>query len=177
MSGTGKSEAAKYLAHRYRLASFYMGGVVLKEVERRGLADSPRNERNVREQIRKNLGMAAIAKLALPSLRQFFKTETTVLLDGLYSAEELTYLQRFSAEFKVILIALHTDLSLRYARLKHRPVRPLTPSEVDLRDRTELGKLNKAIPIVRADFHVCNNGTPRSLKQALRRVMSELAAG
>jgi len=177
MSGTGKSEAARYLARRYRMASFYMGGVVLREVERRGLADSPKNERRVREQIRKSLGMAAIAKLALPSLRRFFKSETTVLLDGLYSAEELVYLRRHSREFSVVLIALHTDLSLRYARLKGRPVRPLTAAEVDTRDEAELQKLNKAMPIVRADFHVCNNGTTKSLQLALRRVMSQLAAG
>jgi dephospho-CoA kinase len=177
MSGTGKSEAARYLARRYRLPCFYMGGVVLRELERRRLALSPGCERKVREQLRRRLGMAAIAKLALPSLRQYFKSEDAVLLDGLYSAEELTYLRRFAGEFKVVLIALHTNLSLRYARLKNRPVRPLTAAEVDGRDQAELGKLNKAIPIVRADYHVCNNGTTRSLQLGLRRVMAELKGG
>jgi dephospho-CoA kinase len=176
MSGTGKSEAARYLSLRYRLSSFYMGGVVLGEVERRGLACSPKNERKVREQLRRRLGMAAIAKLALPHLREFFKSEGQVLLDGLYSAEELTYLRSHSREFTVVLIALHSDMALRYKRLKTRIVRPLTAAEVDLRDQAELQKLNKAAPIVLADFHICNNGTTRSLHRALRTIMSGLGA-
>jgi len=176
MSGTGKSEAAKYLARSYGLASFYMGGVVLGEVERLGLPDSPKNERKVREQLRRRLGMDAIARLALPSLRKFFKSERTVLLDGLYSAEELTLLRGYPGEFTVVVIAVHSNRALRYSRLKTRVVRPLTPAEVDLRDRTELQKLNKAPPIVLADFHVCNNGTTRSLHRSLRSVMTELGA-
>jgi dephospho-CoA kinase len=174
MSGTGKSEATKYLAKRYGLTSFYMGGVVLKEVARRGLAGSPQNERKIREQLRRRGGMAAIAKLALPSLREFFKSDDRVLLDGLYSAEELTFLRRFAKEFSVILIALHSDRHLRYERLRTRSIRPLTAGEVDLRDQAELQKLNKAIPIVLADFHICNNRSTRSLHQSLRTVMSEL---
>jgi dephospho-CoA kinase len=174
MSGTGKSEATKYLARRYRLASFYMGGVVLGEVRRRGLRGTPQNERRIRELLRRRLGMAAIAKLALPHLRRFFRTETRVLLDGLYSAEELTYLRRFSAEFSVVIIALHTDKHLRYERLRTRSIRPLDTGQVDVRDQAELEKLNKAIPIVLADFHVCNNQSARTLQAALRRVMSGL---
>jgi dephospho-CoA kinase len=151
-----------------------MGGVVLKEVARRGLAGSPQNERKIREQLRRRGGMAAIAKLALPSLREFFKSDDRVLLDGLYSAEELTFLRRFAKEFSVILIALHSDRHLRYERLRTRSIRPLTAGEVDLRDQAELQKLNKAIPIVLADFHICNNRSTRSLHQSLRTVMSEL---
>jgi dephospho-CoA kinase len=177
MSGTGKSEAAKYLSKRYGLTSFYMGGVVLKEVERRGLAGSPQNERKVREQLRRRGGMAAIAKLALPSLRDFFKSEDRVLIDGLYSAEELTFLRRFSKEFSTVLVAIHSDRHLRYERLRTRAVRPLTAAEVDLRDQAELEKLNKAIPIVLADFHICNNRSTRFLQQSLRKVMSELQSG
>jgi dephospho-CoA kinase len=176
MSGTGKSEATKYLARHCGLTSFYMGGVVLKEVARRGLAGSPQNERKVREQLRRRWGMAAIAKLALPSLREFFKSEDQVLLDGLYSAEELTFLRGFPEEFSVVLIALHSDRHLRYDRLRTRSVRPLTAAEVDLRDEAELQKLNKAIPIVLADFHVCNNQSTRSLHRSLRQVMATLRA-
>lgn len=174
MSGTGKSEAAGYLARRLGLTSFYMGGVVLGEVRRLGLAGSPANERRVREQLRRSRGMAAIARLALPHLRGFFKTQRIVLLDGLYSAEELTYLRRFASEFSVVIIALHTDKHLRYARLGRRAVRPLTAAEVDVRDQAELENLNKAPPIVLADFHVCNNGSARSLHAALGRIVSGL---
>jgi dephospho-CoA kinase len=176
MSGTGKSEAARYLARRYRLPLFYMGGVVLRELQRRGLSGSSVSERKVREQLRRRLGMAAIARLALPTLRQFFRAEARVLLDGLYSAEELAYLRRYSKEFSVVVLALHSDMALRYGRLKTRPVRPLTAAEVDLRDRTELGRLNKAVPIVLADFHVCNNGTTRLLHRSLRNAVAKLDA-
>jgi dephospho-CoA kinase len=174
MSGTGKSEAARYLARRYGLASFYMGGVVLQEVERRGLKDSPQNERRVREELRRRLGMDAIARLALPHLRKFFRTEARVLLDGLYSAEELTFLRGFPAEFSVVIIAVHTDKHLRYERLRNRAVRPLAADEVDFRDQAELEKLNKAAPIVLADFHVCNNGSRRPLHASLRNIMAGL---
>jgi dephospho-CoA kinase len=176
MSGTGKSEAAKYLARAFGLSSFYMGGVVLGEVERRGLPDTPGNERGVREQLRRRMGMDAIAKLALPSLRTLFRTRDRVLLDGLYSGEELTFLRRHSREFSVVLLAVHANRALRYRRLEGRAVRPLAPAEVDLRDKTELQRLNKAPPIVLADFHVCNNGSTTALHRSLRNVMAELEA-
>lgn len=148
---------------------------MLHEVGRLGLEDTPGNERKVREQLRRTKGMAAIARLALPRLRRLLKARRMVLVDGLYSAEELTFLRGFPSEFSVVIIALHTDKHLRYERLGRRAVRPLTAAEVDVRDRTELERLNKAPPIVLADFHVCNNGSQRLLHAALRRVVSGLA--
>jgi dephospho-CoA kinase len=103
MSGTGKSEAAGYLARHFGLSSFYMGGVVLHEVGRLGLEDTPGNERKVREQLRRTKGMAAIARLALPRLRRLLKARRMVLVDGLYSAEELTFLRGFPRSSRWLL--------------------------------------------------------------------------
>jgi dephospho-CoA kinase len=166
MSGTGKSTTTRLLQEDLGYTIVYFGGVVMDEVKRRGLPPEQAYERPVREELRQTHGMAAMAVLSLPTILELIAEGKKVAIDGLYSGAEYDYLME-NLPKKLYTIAVHSDRSLRYQRLAERPVRPLQHTEVDERDRSELGQLDKARPIVLADYHVLNNQDILDLDQAV----------
>ena len=83
MSGSGKSVASDYLEEK-GFEKIYFGGVVLEEIKKRGLEVNPENEKLVRESLREEYGMSAMAKILLPKIEEVSSKKNTVL-DGLYS--------------------------------------------------------------------------------------------
>ncbi len=156
LCGTGKSEACAYLESLgYNI--IYFGGTVVGEVQRRGIAVNPENEKTVREELRATHGMAAMAHINLPKIRALLNETKLVAIDGLYSMGELDVLRsELGAALK--LLAIHAPKALRYERLGQRPVRAMTPEQVDARDAFEVKNLDKAGPIALADAHVINDG-------------------
>lgn len=158
LAGTGKSTAIDAVTDRYRVPSVYFGGEVLAEVTRRGLPSGPEGEREVRESLRSDHGMAAIAHLALPAIRSALAEPIPFLLvDGIYSWAEVELL-RAELPNRLVLLAVHAPRALREQRLVNRPVRPITAEQLQTRDEAEIRALDKATPIVLADFHVVNDG-------------------
>ena len=83
------------------------------------------------------------------------------------SASAFEFLKKeFGDSFK--LLNIFTTKSLRYARLKERPFRPLTNDEACSRDYSEIEKLDKGGPIAFADFTVHNDSTLEDLNINLR---------
>lgn len=155
MSGSGKSVASDYL-ERKGFKKIYFGGVVLEEMKKRGLEVTPENERKVREDLRHEHGMAAMAKLLLPKIEESVKEYDTVL-DGLYSWDEYIVLKEvFHSQLKLISIVVDKDI--RYHRVGIRKVRSLTEEEIEKRDISEIENLAKGGPISIADYYLLNNG-------------------
>ncbi len=100
--------------------------------------------------------MAAYAIFLLPKIRELSK-DNNVVLDGLYSWDELMVLQKEFSNIKVISVI--TDKSIRYDRLAKREVRPLTNEEANKRDIAEIENLAKGGPICYADYFVLNNNS------------------
>ena len=165
MCGSGKSEAVKYfLEHGYRRV--YFGDVVINELKERGLELNELNERLVREDLRKQFGMAAMAVKSIDKIREHFKAGN-VVIESLYSWSEYKIIgNEFGDNFK--LLALHTDKKLRYERLMKREIRPLTLSEAISRDISEIENIEKGGPIAFADYMVINDGTIEELKTKLK---------
>ncbi len=91
MAGAGKSEVARlFEKHGYTRIRF--GDVTDEEVSKRGLELNEENERHVRELLRQEHGMAAYARLNLPRINAALTT-SDVVIDGLYSWEEYTFLE------------------------------------------------------------------------------------
>ena len=152
MPGAGKTLCAKHLeAEGYY--QFRFGGIVTDEVERRGWAITPENERIVREEFREKEGMDAIAKRALPYLEKALATHPSIVIDGLYSFSEYKTL-RPALGGNMVVVAITCQRSLRYQRLAQRPDRPLTPEEAESRDYREIEKLEKGGPIAIADGYL-----------------------
>ncbi len=164
LAGAGKSEAARLLVDSYGYRAVYFGGIVVGEVQRRGLPLQPASERAVREELRAAEGMDAIAARSIQPIREYLDGGENVVIDGLYSTAELARL-RAEPGWDVVTLAVHAPRWLRKKRLRVRPVRPLTATEVDERDWFELRNLDKAPPIVLADLHVVNDGGVGQLAQ------------
>lgn len=154
MCGSGKSVASDYLVEKgYK--KIYFGGVTMEKLQENNLEITPENEKYMREKLRKELGMAAYAKILLPRIIEYSK-DYDVVLDGLYSWQELEVL-REELKDNLKVIAIVADRKIRYDRLSIRTIRPLTKDEALKRDISEIENLAKGGPIAMADYFLLNN--------------------
>lgn len=173
MPGSGKTLCAQHLK-ALGYYQFRFGGIVVGEVEQRGLAVTPENERTVREELRARHGMAAMARLALPHLHEALRQHSSVIIDGLYSFSEYKLLRQELGE-PMIVVAIIAPRWLRYQRLAQRPERPLTPEEAEARDWQEVETLEKGGPIALADYTLLNDGRPEELLASLDALMAKFS--
>ena len=170
MPGSGKSEAVKVFEEA-GFSKVYFGGVVLREVKKRGLSVNEENERKVREELREKYGMEAIAKLSLPVVKEKL-SEGNVVIDGLYSLEEYLLLKKEFPE--MIVLCIYSSPRTRYERLSSRPVRPLTPEEVRKRDLKQLQNLHTGGPIALADFTIINEDSVEKLREQVKNFIKRI---
>ncbi len=171
MAGSGKTEVARVFEHRGFIRVRF-GDLTDEEVRKRGLELNEENERQVRENLRNEYGMAAYAQLNLPRI-EAARANSDVVIDGLYSWEEYALLKnRYGEDFSVV--AVWASPRTRHARLTTRSSRPLTPEEAVSRDREEIENLNKGGPIALADFTIINESSLEDLKNATERIIISL---
>jgi dephospho-CoA kinase len=172
MPGAGKTLCAKHLEER-GYYQFRFGSIIVDEVVRRGWAINPENERIVREQFRREEGMDAIAKRALPKLKVALEERDCIIIDGLYSFAEYKTLRRELGE-DMVVVAIAAARHLRYERLANRDIRPLTADEAQARDFQEIEKIEKGGPIAIADYTLVNDGSSEKLLQQLDTLLEQL---
>jgi dephospho-CoA kinase len=171
MPGAGKSEAARV----FEANGFYrirFGDVTDRELRKRGLELNEKNERDVREALRREHGMAAYAKLNLPAIDAALES-SDVVIDGLYSWEEYTFLKDHYGE-AFCAVAIWASPSTRYDRLTGRRVRPLSREDAAGRDKAEIENVNKGGPIAMADFIVLNESSLDSLRREAEGVIKQI---
>jgi len=171
MAGSGKSEVAR-LFEANGFIRIRFGDVTDEEVRRRGLELNEENERSVRESLRKEYGMSAYAMLNLSEIDSARK-QSDVVIDGLYSWEEYTFLKKYCGD-DFYVVAIWSSPRTRYARLIDRSDRRLTVEEAASRDRAEVENINKAGPIAMADFTIVNESSLSYLKKEVKRTISRL---
>ncbi len=172
MPGAGKTLCADHLRCRgYR--GFRFGQIVVDEVERRGMPWTQESERIVREDLRALQGREAIARLALPVLRQLLQGTPVIFIDGLYSFSEYQLLRR-ELDASLLVVAIVSARQRRYRRLGQRPQRPLDAAAAEARDLREITTLEKGGPIAIADHTLLNDGTPAALTDALDSLLRQL---
>jgi dephospho-CoA kinase len=171
MPGAGKSEVARvFEKHGFKKVRF--GDITEEQIKNRKLELNEENERYVRQQLRKEHGMAVYAKLNLPRIDSSLKS-SDVVVDGLYSWEEYTLLkERYGARFSAV--AVWASAPTRHGRLANRAERPLTLEEAASRDKAEIENTNKAAPIAMADFAIINEASLEELERETQRVLSAL---
>jgi dephospho-CoA kinase len=171
MAGAGKSEVARVFEdHDFKKVRF--GDITDEELKNRGLETNEENERYIRQQLRKEHGMAAYAKLNLPKIDSSLKS-SDVVVDGLYSWEEYILLKERYGE-KLSVLAVWASPATRYKRLAHRAERPLTLEEAANRDKSEIENSNKGGPIAMADFTILNEASLEELEKETERALSAL---
>ncbi len=172
MAGSGKSEVARiFESHGYSRVRF--GDVTDDEMKKRSMEICEANERFCREILRKELGMAAYAKLNQPRIDAALKN-TDVVADGLYSWEEyLSFKSYYGNIFYVV--AVYSSPKSRYTRLAGRNHRPLNIEEASSRDKTEIENLNKGGPIAMADFTIVNESSLNDLRKQTDAILAWLS--
>ncbi len=171
MAGAGKSEVAK-LFQENDFTKIRFGDVTDAEIMKRGLELNEENERHIRELLRQEQGMAAYARLNLPAINSALK-HSDVVIDGLYSWEEYTFLKSYYRE-DFYVVAVWASPKTRYARLASRPIRPLTPEQAASRDRVEIENVDKGGPIAMADFTVINESSLENMVKETERIIARL---
>ena len=171
MAGAGKSETAS-LFEENGFIRVRFGDITNEEVRKKSLELNEENERYIRELLRKEHGMAAYAILNLSRI-DLARKQSAVVIDGLYSWEEYTFLKtHYGEDFYVI--AVWASPKTRHARLTDRLERGLTLEEAANRDRAEVENLNKGGPIAMADFTIINESSLKELKKEVKGVISKL---
>ncbi|GAI45077.1 unnamed protein product [marine sediment metagenome] len=171
MTGAGKSEVAEIFEEN-GFIRIRFGDVTDEELRKRGLQLSEENERHSRELLRQEYGMSAYAILNLSRI-DLARKASDVVIDGLYSWEEYTFLKTYYGE-DLYLVAVWASPGIRYARLATRLNRALTLDEAAGRDRAEVENINKGGPIAMADFAVINESSLKNLKKEVERIISKL---
>mgnify|MGYP004726271951 FL=1 len=171
MCGSGKSIVSEYL-ESIGLKKVYFGGVTMEKLKESGEEVNEKNERKMREGLRRDYGMGAYAILTLPKIEEYLKS-SNVVIDGLYSWDELKILkEKFEDNFFVISVVV--DKSIRYNRLTKRDIRRLTNKEAKSRDISEIEALAKGGPIAYADYFILNNGSMDDYMGDIKKITNEI---
>ena len=173
MSGSGKSVVVDHLTSK-GYPKVYFGGMILKEMEKRGIEITAENEKEFREMNRAKEGKDWVVKQVIAEVKDLISAgQKRIVLDGVYSWTEYKLIKH---EFPgvVTFLAVMTTKKLRYARVAERVVRPLNTQEIQMRDAAEIENLEKGGPIVAADYFVLNNGTMDDLKERVDEVLKEI---
>lgn len=173
MSGSGKSVAVDYLTEK-GYPKVYFGGMILKEMEKRGIEITAENEKKFREKIRAEEGNDWVVRQVIAEVKDLINAgQKRIVLDGVYSWTEYKMIKH---EFPgcVTFVAIVASKKLRYARVAERPVRPLNAQEIRDRDQAEIENIEKGGPIAAADYFVLNNGTIDDLKNGVADILGEI---
>lgn len=173
MSGSGKSVAVDYLTSK-GYPKVYFGGMIYKEMAKRGVERTPDSERDFREMIRETEGKDWVVRQVIDEVHDLMKAgQKRIILDGVYSWTEYKTLKH---EFPGMLtfIAIVVTKKLRYKRVAARPDRPFNAEEIRERDRSEIENLEKGGPIAAADYYVLNDGTVVDMEKNLQKILDEI---
>ena len=157
MPGSGKSEVAKVFEES-GFERIRFGDITDEEIRIRGLELNESNESYIRSLLRKEYGLEAYAKLSLPRITNALKSNSNVVIDGLYSWEEYCLLKEQYKE-QLFIVAVWASPKVRYDRLARRTIRPLSYCEASSRDNDEILLINKGGPIAMADFTLRNDSS------------------
>lgn len=171
MCGSGKSITTDLLEKR-GWNKVYFGGLVYDKMNEEGIPITPETQKEYREKIRKEHGMAAVAKLLYPKIQKCYEEKNTVL-DGLYSWDEYKFLKEKLGD-NFYTIAVVCDKNIRYERLENRVERPFNNEEAQRRDLTEIENIAKAPPIAYADYFIFNNGTTEEYEERLNTILKDI---
>ena len=175
MSGSGKSVAVDHLTS-LGYPKVYFGGMIYKEMERRGIERTPdgESEKHFREMIRETEGKDWVVKQVIEEVHRLIEAgQKRIILDGVYSwTEYVTLKKEFPGE--MIFLALVLPKKLRYKRVAERPERPFNHNEIMERDRSEIENLEKGGPIAAADYYILNVGTIEETNGKMDEILEEI---
>ena len=175
MSGSGKSVAVDHLTSK-GYPKVYFGGMIYKEMEKRGIArtEDGESEKEFREMIRATEGKDWVVRQVIEEIKDLIDAgQKRIILDGVYSWTEYKTLKH---EFpkNLTFLAIVVDKKLRYKRVSNRPGRSFDSAAIRERDRSEIENLEKGGPIAAADYYIINNGAIDEMADGIDKVLKEI---
>ncbi len=181
MCGAGKSLLADMLVERgWGYVRF--GQINLDILKERGWETNEKNEKIIREELRAEHGMAALAKLNIPKFDKVL-SEKNLVADGLYSWSEYKILKDYYGD-RLTVVAVYAPPTLRYERISSRISGPedkdlrnrsFTKEDAKKRDYNEIENVEKGGPIAMADYTILNTGSIESYKAEIEKFFSYYA--
>ena len=179
MPGAGKTLVSDELK-KEGFAFLRFGQITLDKVKEKGLEPNEENEKKIREELRKEIGMGAFAILNISKIDELLK-ESNVVVDGLYSWTEYKILKEEYRE-SVYVVAVYAPPKLRYDRLEGRVVkndkemrfRAYTKEDAKARDYAEIENIEKGGPISMADFTIVNTGTRAEAEKEIKKILQQI---
>jgi len=170
MAGSGKSTVREFFQEKGYVYVYF--GVTEKAIELYGAA-SEEFERIVRNDVRKEHGMAAMAVLAFDKIKKMYQEGQNIVIDNMYSWSEYKFLKdKFGKDFRTI--AIHANPELRYTRLSVREERPRDRKTSISRDYSEIEELEKGGPITMSEFNIINEGSAKELSLQVENVYNKI---
>ena len=171
LTGSDKSVATEYFEQKH-FSKIWFGQLTIDTLKERGLEKNEKNEKMIREELRKKQGMAAYAVLNVPHIAEAVK-QKNVVIDGLYSWSEYKVLkEKFGTQ--LVVLCIYASPKTRYQRLSTRTIRPLAYQEAQCRDYAEIENIEKGGPIAMADYTVVNESSVNELQQQLDAVYAKV---
>ena len=109
-----------------------------------------------------------MAKLNEEAIEQALKKNIIVVIDGMRSWEEYTYLKERFPDVRIVIVALYADKALRYKRISIRSHRAKLYGEQ--RDIDELLGTNMGPTVAFSDFLIKNNFSREDFRDKLEMV-------
>lgn len=154
LPGSGKTASSDFFKEK-GLPVIVFGKVINDYVDKKKLPHTEEIHKEIREGLRKEHGMAALAIINEKKLQEALKENMIVAIDGMRSWEEYTYLKEKFSKVRIAIVALYADKKLRYKRLSIRSHRSTHFGED--RDINELIGANMGSTIAFCDYLVKNN--------------------
>ena len=173
MPGSGKSVVASMLSRILDAPVYSMGDIVRREVARRGMELTVENIERVARELRREMGMAAVAKLLLHELQGV--DAGIVVVDGVRSLDEVEVLRGAG---RPCIVAVHASPLTRYRRMMARARRGDIDGWNSFRMR-DMANLSYGIGgvIAMADYMIVNEAGPKELEASVARVAGEIRSG
>ncbi|MDN7012802.1 flagellar hook-basal body complex protein FliE [Methanoculleus sp. FWC-SCC3] len=170
MPASGKGEASR-IARDLGIPVVVMGDAIRERVKEAGLPPTDANFGAIAGKLRVDLGMDAIARITIPRIEA--TGAPVVLVDGIRGDYEVTVFKKHFADFT--LVGIDSSFATRYQRLasRGRSDDSLTPEELRIRDRRELGwGLGRALE--QADCRVTNEASLEEFAAEIRALLCRL---
>jgi len=169
LPGSGKTEATNYLIKKFDWPKVYFGDVTFDELKKRNLEINEKNERMVREDLRKTYGRLHYAEQVIQKIENI-KKGANILVESLYDWDEYKlFKEKFADDF--MTIAIYSSPETRYKRLSRRAVRPLTLKEAQGRDYAQIENIFQAGPIAMANWTVINESDLDELHEQIDKII------
>lgn len=171
MPASGKGEAAN-LVKEMGYTVVNMGDVIREEVRLLGLEPTDENLGGIGTKLRREEGLAAVARRCIPKLASL--DVDTAIVDGVRNIEEVDLFKgKFGDDF--ILINIEANDNDRLERIRKRGRADDKLMDVDalrVRDERELG-WGMGESIKRADLTIENNSTVEEFREKVKKALEE----